>query len=194
MNLYLIGPRGCGKSTVGQQLAEALACPWIDLDQRIQESSGKSIASIFAVQGQGHFRELESRTLASVVEETATQPHVVSLGGGAVLRPENRRLIESSGVTVLLVAEPKVLAARLQNDPQTLALRPALTDPGEAEWTLLEETEHMLALRLPTYQQCANLKLDTSELSSGEVTQHILRWLGRAHKSPFVEVGKGSDA
>ncbi|MBL8889410.1 MAG: shikimate kinase [Planctomycetaceae bacterium] len=180
MNLYLIGPRGCGKSAVGKILADKLNWPWVDLDQKIQTKAGTSIAEIFSNLGQGHFRELESQALASLARETAATPHVVSLGGGAVLRPENRRIIEASGVTVLLVAEPKVLVERLLADPATSAQRPALTDPRDPNWSLLEETEHVLALRLPTYQQCANLKLDTSLLSLPEVAQQVLRWLERA--------------
>lgn len=179
MNLYLIGPRGCGKSAVGKLLAEKLNRPWVDLDERIQTKAGATIAQIFTNHGQGHFRELESQALASLARETATVPHVVSLGGGAVLRPENRRTMDTSGVTVLLVAEPRVLVERILADPATTAQRPALTDPRDANWSLLEETEHVLALRLPTYQQCANLKLDTSHLSIPEVVQQILRWLDR---------------
>jgi shikimate kinase len=126
--------------------------------------------------------------LASLARETANHPHVVSLGGGAVLRPENRRVIEASGVTVLLVAEPKVLVERLLADPATATQRPALVDPRDTEWSLLEETEHVLALRLPTYQQCANLKLDTSHFSTEEVVPQILRWLERVDESLLTPV------
>lgn len=174
-------------------LAEALNRPWIDLDDRIQTTSGKSISEIFAGHGQGHFRELESNVLASLARETANHPHVVSLGGGAVLRPENRRVIEASGVTVLLVAEPKVLVERLLADPATATQRPALVDPRDTEWSLLEETEHVLALRLPTYQQCANLKLDTSHFSTEEVVPQILRWLERVDES-LLTPGRGVEA
>lgn len=180
MNLYLIGPRGCGKSTVGRLLATALKRPWVDLDERIQQDAGKTVTEIFAKLGQGHFRELESNTLAKLVAETAGTPHVVSLGGGSVLRPENRRLLEASGLTVLLVASPQVLVERLQQDEVTATQRPPLTESGVTEWSLLEETEHILSLRLPTYQQCANLKLDTSELTSAQVSEQVLRWLERA--------------
>jgi len=180
MNLYLIGPRGCGKSTVGRLLAAALDRPWVDLDQRIQQDAGKTVTEIFAKLGQGHFRELESNTLAKLVAETSGTPHVVSLGGGSVLRPENRRVLEASGLTVLLVASPQVLVERLQKDEATATQRPPLTESGVTEWSLLEETEHILSLRLPTYQQCANLKLDTSELTSVQVSEQILRWLERA--------------
>jgi shikimate kinase len=186
MNLYLIGPRGCGKSSVGRLVAEALNRPWVDLDQRIQEAVGKSVAEIFASYGQGQFREFESNALLMLARETAGQPHVISLGGGAVLRPENRRVIETTGVTALLVAEPKVLVERMLADPATAAQRPALTDPADANWSLLEETEHVLALRMPTYQQCANLKLDTSLLSVAEVVQQVLRWLDRVDPSLMI--------
>ncbi len=180
MNVYLIGPRGCGKSSVGKRLADQLGLPWVDLDQRIQEDTGMTIAEIFATKGQGQFRDLETQTLLKLAEETAERAHVVSLGGGAVLRPENRRVIETTGVTVLLVASPEVLVKRLEQDPATKTQRPALSEASEAQWSLLEETQHLLSLRLPVYQQCANLKLDTSGLMEPEVTQQILRWLARA--------------
>lgn len=193
MNLYLIGPRGCGKSSVGRLLAEALKRPWVDLDERIQATAGTSISEIFANHGQGHFRELESNALTLLARETAGVPHVVSLGGGAVLRPENRRVIESSGVTALLIAEPKVLVERLLADPATSTQRPALVDPRDKHWSLLEETEHVLALRMPTYQQCANLKLDTSHLTVPEVVQQILRWVERVDSS-LITPSRGADA
>jgi len=179
MNLYFIGPRGCGKSAVGQAVAERLGWDWIDLDQRIQAAVGKSIAELFATQGQGRFRDLESQHLLEVVQESRLEPCVVSLGGGAVLRPENRRLLSTSGYTILLVAEPKVLVQRMQSDPASDQQRPPLTESGDDPWSLLEETQHVLALRLPTYQQSANLKLDTSQLSVAEVSQQVLRWLPR---------------
>lgn len=193
MNLYLIGPRGCGKSRVGRLLAEGLQRPWVDLDERIQAAAGQSISDIFASHGQGHFRELESTALVALARETVGRPHVVSLGGGAVLRPENRRVIESSGVTALLIAEPRVLVERLLADSVTATQRPALVDPRDTHWSLLEETEHVLALRLPTYQQCANLKLDTSQLTVPEVVQQIMRWLERVDPS-LLAVGRGVEA
>jgi shikimate kinase len=195
MNVYLIGPRGCGKSSVGRLLAEQIGWPWLDLDERIQETSGRTIAEIFESHGQGHFRELESQALSQLAGDTADRPHVISLGGGAVLRPENRRVLETTGYTILLMADPSVLVSRVLNDPASAGQRPPLTGPSESEWSLLEETQHVLSLRLPVYQQASNLKLDTTHLTPPEVTAQILRWMRRLEHDLLPESdGQGEGA
>lgn len=196
-HLYLIGPRGCGKSTIGQRLARRMAWNWCDLDEEIEQASGETVAEIFARSGQNGFRELESQHLNRVAQG---QPQVVSLGGGAVLRPENRQLIGRSGRVVLLVATPEILVERILADPQSQSLRPSLLPLGEKlseppagdalgasntaqqreELRQLEEMQQVLSLRMPIYQQCADLKLDTSHCSIDSAVEQILRWLPRA--------------
>ena len=88
----MTGIRGTGKTTVGRLLADLLGWKWLDSDDEIQQQTGRSIANIFASEGEEGFRDLESQ----VVKKTASlENHVISLGGGAVLREENRDLISA---------------------------------------------------------------------------------------------------
>ena len=91
MNIYLIGYRGTGKTTVGRMLADLLSWKWIDSDHEIQDRSGSTIAEIFARDGEEGFRDLETEVVRTI---SHLQNHVVSLGGGAILREENRDLIK----------------------------------------------------------------------------------------------------
>src|SRR5262245_31375942 len=124
MNLLLIGYRGTGKSTVAHLLAERLGWRSVDSDERIEELAGCSIADIFASQGEGAFRDLESQVVAELAAGDQT---VLSLGGGAVLRPENRATLAAAGPMVWLTASPETLWGRIQADPETAARRPNLT-------------------------------------------------------------------
>src|SRR2546426_367574 len=106
MSIVLIGYRGSGKSTIGQKLADRLWQDFIDTDQLIIKRAGKSIKEIFEREGEGRFRELESE----VVKEAARlEDVVISLGGGAILREENRAAIRDGGHKVIyLRCEPEV--------------------------------------------------------------------------------------
>lgn len=183
-HIYLIGPRGCGKTTVGQLLAQRLEWTWVDLDQVIQEQAGQSITEIFARQGQSVFRDLESTAL---LDQAQRSPRVISLGGGAVLRRENQEAIQNSGFTVFLNADVETLVQRISSDPQSAGQRPALNgpipsevpdrDPESARKHLTDEVKQILALRMPVYQQTSDLQLDTTRRSPAEIVEQILRWL-----------------
>src|SRR6478752_6722870 len=86
--VFLIGYRGTGKSTVAQELADQFGFDWLDADERVEALAGKSIAAIFADDGEAAFRDLESRVVAELKFERRV---VVSLGGGAILSEANRR-------------------------------------------------------------------------------------------------------
>lgn len=111
--VFLYGPPGVGKSTLGKMLADDLSLPQFDLDEKIEESAGHSIPTIFGSQGTGRFREMESAALKSILED---EPGVVALGGGALLDPSNRSLTEAHGKIVCLTAPLDVLQTRLEND------------------------------------------------------------------------------
>lgn len=117
--LYVYGPPGSGKTTVGQRLAEALALPFCDLDDRIVAAAGCSIPEIFASEGEAGFR---AREAAALNEAAAGKPQVVSLGGGALLNPACRLTAESSGVVVCLSATVPLLAERLEGAAGTRPL------------------------------------------------------------------------
>src|SRR5688500_9399320 len=94
MSTVLIGYRGCGKSTIGQKLADHLWLKFADSDQIVVAKAGKPIKEIFETEGEARFRELE----AEAVQEVAKlEDHVIALGGGAPLREENRRVIKEIG-------------------------------------------------------------------------------------------------
>src|SRR4051812_1385007 len=123
MSLFLIGYRGSGKSTVGRRLADRLWQEFLDSDELIVRQAGKTIREIFEQEGEPGFRDRESlvvRELAAVPED-----QVIALGGGAVLREENRRALRDGGHKVIyLKCEPAELHRRIHADPQTAANRP----------------------------------------------------------------------
>lgn len=179
-HLYLAGYRGSGKSSVGRQLAKQLGRTWIDCDDQIEAAAGCSIREIFAAQGEAGFRDLEQATLAEIA---ALPPAVVSLGGGAVLRAENRQQIRHSGVCVWLRVDIDTVLQRIAADRTTAERRPALTALPQRE-----EIEKLLADRGPLYEQVADLQLDTSDRTIAEITEQILQMLedpagGDAHRS-----------
>src|SRR6266567_1717423 len=98
-NLYLIGYRGTGKSSVAHLLAEKLGWPWLDMDELLESRSGLSIREIFSNEGEAGFRE---REVALLQEVSRLQRHVIATGGGIVLSATNRRLLRESGRAIWL--------------------------------------------------------------------------------------------
>lgn len=164
--IFLIGYRGTGKSTVARQLANRLASDWVDSDDLIEARAGKSIARIFAEDGEPAFRELE----AAVIQELCdTSRCVVALGGGAVVREDTRRAIAAAGPIVWLTATVESILARLAADASTSSRRPNLTAVGGRE-----EIETVLAARTPIYEACATLIVDTDGKTAVEVADEII--------------------
>jgi len=169
MFIALIGYRGSGKSNVAPLVADQLGWTWIDADDEIERRAGKTIAAIFAEDGENAFRDLESTVLSDLI---AKDRIVLALGGGVVLRPENRTCLGSGGGCVVwLRASPATLAERINADATTAARRPNLTAKGG-----LEEVESLLEKRSPLYQECANLIVDTEGKSPEQVTGEIVSW------------------
>lgn len=123
-NVYLTGMMGVGKTTVGRALAKKLRRPFLDLDLYIERRSGKTIEEIFADQGEGTFRMLESRVLLEVSRDGG---RVIALGGGALLKQENREMCSSTGFIVTLTCAEPELWRRIKGDP---SLRPLLKGPA----------------------------------------------------------------
>ena len=166
MNLLLIGYRGTGKSAVARLVAERLGWQWLDADVELERRAGKSIAAIFANDGEPAFRDLESKILAELVR---LDRHVLALGGGVVLRPENRALIKQAANVTWLTASPETIQARVAEDPTTGARRPNLTT-----WGGIEEIRQLLAQREPMYLECAGAVVDTDGRSLDDVAQAVL--------------------
>lgn len=169
MFIALIGYRGSGKSNVAPLVADQLGWTWIDADDEIERRAGKTIAAIFAEDGENAFRDLESTVLSDLI---AKDRIVLALGGGVVLRPENRTSLGGGdGWVVWLRASPATLAERINADATTAARRPNLTAKGG-----LEEIESLLEKRSPLYQECANLIVDTEGKSPEQVAGEIVAW------------------
>jgi len=122
-NIFLLGMRASGKTTLGKALAETLKCPCVDTDALVVAEAGQSIDAIVAERGWDAFRALEE---AALVKAATLPGKVVSTGGGIVLSKANRDLMYSSGVSFYLAADAGLLIARMLRDPN-VAQRPALT-------------------------------------------------------------------
>jgi shikimate kinase len=168
MSTILIGYRGSGKTTIGQKLADRLWQDLVDTDALIVKKTGKSIKEIFEQEGEERFRDLES----AVVREVCQLPEaVISLGGGAVLREENRQAIKQAGHKVIyLKCEPETLFKRIEADAATSIMRPSLTQFGG-----IEEVERVSAEREPIYRSMMTAELDVTNLSPEEAVVYIVR-------------------
>jgi shikimate kinase len=168
MNIYLIGYRGCGKSTVASRLAKRLHWQACDTDQQIEIIAGRSIADIFAEEGEAVFRQLET----SVINEISRDSNkVVSLGGGAPMVEANRQTIAASGRTVWLTASPEELWRRISSDPATASTRPRLTNLHG-----LDEIRNLLRHRTDVYAACADYTIDTQGLTPDQIVDDIANW------------------
>jgi shikimate kinase len=123
--LFLVGFMASGKSTVGRALADEIGWPFVDIDEEIERSQGKTIAQIFIDRGEKAFREIETETIRAHVSRIRSGlPSVVALGGGAFVQPQNWELISESGITVWLDCPFETLCGRLGDD----ATRPLAAD------------------------------------------------------------------
>lgn len=156
-NLFLYGPPGSGKSTLGKLLAERLDLPFLDLDSAIQNDAGMSVRKIFAEEGEKGFRARERRALETVSKRTRS---VIALGGGSLLDPACRALAESSGTVVCLDCPLDVLRARIGLTPGT---RPLVTDV-DADSAL----GHLMASRAEHYASFRR-RLDTAGRSPDDL-------------------------
>ena len=161
MLITLTGFMGSGKTTVGRILADALGCPFLDLDDLIVKKAGQSIPDIFAQDGEPAFRQLEARLLRQTVEKYGESTAVLSLGGGAILAPASATLLHEKTVCIYLRATLDTLLERLAGES---AGRP-LADASLAE---------RLAAREPLYEKTAHVVIDTDGLSPEDVSDEII--------------------
>jgi shikimate kinase len=176
MNIFLIGYRGSGKTTVAAALAERLGWPWIDADVELERRAGKSIKAIFAEDGEQAFRDRESAMLAELAKHDGW---IIALGGGAVLREENRWAIAGRGKVVWLRASPETLYRRIHDDPTTAARRPNLTSQGG-----LAEIRDLVAQRSPLYAAWADTKVEAEDRSPAEIARTICQQLALEAAAP----------
>ena len=144
-NVYLIGPMGSGKTTIGQRLARKLGLEFLDSDHELEAQTGASVSLIFDVEGEKGFRDRETRMLEDL---TGRRGVLVATGGGAVMRKENRNLLGSSGLVIYLRTSVAQQLQRLRRDRS----RPLLqtSDRKEKLTRLAEE-------RNPLYEELADI-------------------------------------
>ena len=163
--VFLVGPMGAGKTTIGKFLARQLKLDFADTDAEIEERTGADIPWIFDVEGEEGFRRRETRVLADACEST---PAVIATGGGIVMVDENRQLIRDNGVVVYLHATVKQQLNRTGKDKN----RPLLND-GEPETVLAE----LMAVREPLYREIADVVVPTDNrnprVTAGEIARQV---------------------
>ncbi len=153
---------GCGKSTIGRQLARLRQLPFLDSDHEIERFLGCSIREFFDREGEAAFRDIEQR----VISETLASEHVrvVATGGGSVLRPANRAAMKARSTVIYLHTSPEDLARRLSRDTQRPLLQVA--DPRQ-------RLRDLHAVRDPIYREVADIVVDTAHKSAAMLVNLI---------------------
>jgi len=164
-NIFLVGPMGSGKSTIGRQLAKALKRPFFDSDKEIEKRTGVTISWIFEMEGEEGFRQREQQVIAELTEK---QDIVLATGGGAVLKEENRNALRSRGSVVYLCSSIEQLYRRTAKDKS----RPLLQtdDPKKQIATLL-------AKRDPLYKSVADVVVRTAKQSVHKTVSNVIKKL-----------------
>jgi shikimate kinase len=164
-HVLLIGFMGSGKSTVGRIVGESLGLRFLDLDERVVSWEGRSIADIFAADGEPAFRVAESAALAALAEAEST---VVACGGGIVLDDANRSLLKRLGTVVYLVVSAEEALARIGDTSG----RPLLVGGDVAMASALLRSREAL------YEATADLTVPTEGRTPREVAEALLAMLG----------------
>jgi shikimate kinase len=160
-NIYLVGPMGAGKSTIGRVLAAELHLGFRDSDKVIEDRTGADIPWIFDMEGEEGFRDRES----AVLEELSSgQDFVIATGGGIILRPQNRERMKSSGYVCYLTASIDQLVERTARDKK----RPLLQVENPRQKII-----DLVALRDPLYREAADFVVNTDRRSPKVVAQEI---------------------
>lgn len=162
---------GCGKSSVGRELARLLCCPFMDLDEVIEGAEGRNIPEIFASDGEAAFRRMEAEHL-QILLDSHNISAVVALGGGTVMTEECAEMVREKTMCVYLRATVETLVRNLDGESEN---RPMLSN----EEPLNVRVAHLLALRSGTYEQTAHMVIDTDGKSVEEIALEIHRNLDK---------------
>lgn len=166
-HVILIGFMGCGKSSVGKELALELDVPFIDTDAMIEKQTGRKISAIFRESGEAYFRDLETLALKQLMDSGGRK--VIAVGGGLPVRPVNREYLKRLGTTVYLLARPETLVERLEGDDT----RPLLQG-GE----LRQKIKQLMNDREEIYLAAADIQVATDGKNIYEIVQEVKRHVG----------------
>ncbi|MBP2414400.1 shikimate kinase [Arthrobacter stackebrandtii] len=160
--IVVIGPMAVGKSVIGAELARVLRIEFIDSDHKIVAKHGP-VPGIFAAKGEHHFRQLEARAIADVLDTPKAKPLVLSLGGGAVLDSGTQQLLARATV-VFLSAGVDTVKERITRNTG----RPLLSADPIATW------ERLAAVRGPVYARLADITLDVSKSNVPQLVERLI--------------------
>lgn len=162
-NIFLVGPMGAGKSTIGRQLAQQLNMEFVDSDHEIERRTGADIAWVFDVEGEEGFRDREEKVINELTEK---QGIVLATGGGSVKSKETRNRLSARGVVVYLETTIEKQLARTQRDKK----RPLLQVD-----TPRDVLEALALERNPLYEEIADVTIQTDEQSAKVVANQIIQ-------------------
>lgn len=166
-NIFLVGPMGAGKSTIGRHLAEQLHLEFFDSDQEIEKRTGADIAWVFDVEGEAGFRVREEKVIDDLTEK---QGIVLATGGGSVASKEVRNRLSARGIVVYLETPIEKQVARTQRDKR----RPLLQTDEDSRTVL----ERLAQERNALYEDVADFTVKTDEQSAKVVASQIIRKIG----------------
>ena len=164
-NIFLVGPMGAGKTTIGRTLATQLGKRFLDCDHEIEERTGASIPLIFEIEGEAGFRRRETQVLSELAEDSGI---VLATGGGAILAQENRERLKTRGVVVYLQAPIEVLVKRTAHDRN----RPLLANVDRRA-----KLTELMKLREPLYREVADIVVSTGGRPATAVVRDIVKQL-----------------
>jgi shikimate kinase len=167
-HIFLIGPMGAGKSTVGKQLATTLGRPFFDIDHEIVKSTGADIQWIFDMEGEEGFRLRESKVLSSVIDSHSSS--VIATGGGIILRASNREAMSAAGRVVYLSATKAQLYERTKRDKKRPLLQ--VTDRRAV-------IDELFDLRDPLYRSLADIVFTSGSIQMQRVANEIAEQLSQ---------------
>jgi shikimate kinase len=168
-NIFLIGPMGAGKTTIGRLLAKNLAVEFIDSDREIERRTGVTIPMIFEYEGESGFRRRESEVIDDLTLERGV---VLATGGGSVLLPENQHALKTRGFVVFLYCPVEKQLERTHKDSN----RPLLKTENPRQ-----KLEEIFTVREPIYRMLADMVIDTGSASSRTAVRQIIRAFERGH-------------
>ena len=172
-SVFLVGPMGAGKTTIGRLLAKQLGREFVDSDWHVETQTGADIPWIFAKEGELGFRERETRAIDELTQENAI---VLATGGGAVMSAENRKFLHERGMVIYLNAPVDVQMARTSKDKS----RPLLQQPNPRK--ILHD---LYRVRDPLYRQVAHIIMPTGHTYPRHMVYQLLQQL-----TAFVRAAK----
>lgn len=165
-NIYIVGPMGAGKSTIGRQIAQQLHLEFVDSDAEIERRTGAEIAWVFDVEGEDGFRKREADVISDLTEQ---QGIVLATGGGSIISKDVRNKLSARGFVVYLETTIDKQVARTQRDKRRPLLR------SENPRQVLED---LAGERNPLYEEIADLTVHTDDQSAKLVAKEIIDKLG----------------